>query len=285
MVTLSTHPVSLMWYVYAVLMAGDEGSSKGKGQARKDFATACTRKLIFETVPKDIIYDCYRGVKEVVLTAKCHAERSVPRPDPHRPPGVYDALAEYARKYALSEPLHVAIQISHRESPTWQRQYLSFGCIRLRLIVNAEKANAHANQPHDRITYGFHDMPIDVDRPDAMYMAFMMRGVVHFREGTAEQRPQYGGLAEDLGDVLFTCMRRDRGWLGKIYLCGVPELLLSPEERERAGEDVNERTLYKIYNTFLPYDRPSWQEFAAQVHLVEPNYRRSMAEVADDHKK
>ena len=285
MVTLSTHPVSLMWCIYAVLMAGDEGSSKGKGQARKDFATACTRKLIFETVPKDIIYDCYRGVKEVVLTAKCHAEWSEARPDPYKPPGVYDALAEYARKYALSEPLHVNIQISHRELPTWQRQYLSFGCIRLRLIVNAEKANAHANQPHDRITYGFHDMPIDVHRPDALFMAFMMRGVVHFREGTAEQRPQYGGLAEDLGDVLFTCMRRDRGWLGKIYLCGVPELLLSPEERERAGADVNERTLYKIYNTFLLYDRPSWQEFAAQVHLVEPDYRRSMAEVDSDHKK
>jgi len=52
-----------------------------------------------------------------------------------------------------------------------------------------------------------------------------------------------------------------------------------------AGEDVNERTLSKIYDTLLPYDRPSWQEFTAQVHLVEPDYRRSMAEVDSDHKK
>lgn len=266
-----------------MLMIDDLGSSEERGQASKDFATTCTRKFILETVPKDIIFDCFRGVKEVVLTGKCHAEWSVPDPDPHKPPAIYDALAEYARKHALSDPLHVNIQISHREPPA--RAFLSLGCTRLRLIVNTEMANARANQPHDHITYGFYDMPLDVYRTEAMVMAFMMRGVVQFRKSTAGQCPQYGGLAEDLSEVIWTCMRHDRGWLGRVYLCGVPELLLTTEERESAGEDVNERTLEKIYDAFSIHDRPKWETFVAQVHLVQPTYRRSMTEVADDHKK
>lgn len=267
-----------------MLMIDDLGSSEERGQASKDFAAACTRKFILETVPKDIIFDCFRGVKEVVLTGKCHSEWCVRDPDPHKPPAIYDALAEYAHKYALSDPLHVNIQISHRDPRA--RTLLSFGCIRLRLIVNTEMANARINKPHDHITYGFQNMPLDYNRTEAMVMAFMMRGVVQFRGSTAGPRPQFaGGLAEELGNVLYTCMRHDRGWLGKIYLCGVPELLLSAGERENAGEDVNERTLEKIYDTFSIDHRPSWEKFVAQVHLVEPTYRRSMTEVADDHRK
>lgn len=79
--------------------------------------------------------------------------------------------------------------------------------------------------------------------------------------------------------------------MGRLYMCGVPELVLLPAEIDDAGEDVNEAALRIIWKSWVehPWERdpskPKWEDFIARIHLVDRSYRRSMAEVTESHQQ
>jgi hypothetical protein len=211
----------------ASLIAVDN-QSKGKEQARKDFATTHTRKLILETIPTAPVFECYPAVKEVVIKAVCLDELDDPDEEWHEfrkyvpdseyvPPPIYNTLVAYSLKHASSEPLHVDIQDSY-----------STAFNRLKLIANSEKKKAEAGEPHDRITYGYHDLMKNcIERVKQMYM---LRGVItSFWELEDHKR---GSYANYFGMIFEGCFRKDRIGMGRLYIGGLPPYVLSPEEIE-----------------------------------------------------
>jgi hypothetical protein len=271
------------------LIIGDDNDnqSKGKEHARKDFATTHTRKLILKTIPTAPIFECYPAVKEVVIKDVCHDQSEDPddgwlndrathiSDSEYVAPPIYDTLAEYSLKHASSEPLHVDIQDSY-----------STAFNRLKLIANSEKRKAEAGEPHDRITYGYHDLTKNcIERVKQMYM---LRGAItSFWELEDHKRGSYAGY---FGMIFEGCFRKDRIGMGRLYIYGLPPYVLSPEEIEEAGDEVDEAALLKIYelwgtDPFGRMQKPKWEDYIARVHLVEPSYRRTMADVTEDHKQ
>ena len=140
-------------------------------------------------------------------------------------------------------------------------------------------------------TYGFHNVSF-TGGGSTLSIAYKVRGVLHFDKRDlrmTQDRQDAEGLISDLDRI----MRRYNGNLspGCLFICGLPQLVLTPEEIEAAGDDVNKDALLKLHNTSL---RPSWryhdndndttqvtwEDFQARIKLVDSSFRPTRADLA-----
>ena len=75
--------------------------------------------------------------------------------------------------------------------------------------------------------------------------------------------------------------------LGRLYLCGVPALVLSPNELLAAGNKANEVAKSKVFNAIpalvINYGiRPTWEAYNSRVHFVNLGFRPTLADLAED---
>jgi hypothetical protein len=75
------------------------------------------------------------------------------------------------------------------------------------------------------------------------------------------------------------------GHPGRLFFCGVSELVLTSEELEAAGNTAEEFALVKIFDAWTSNPKPRWELFTSRVKLVKEGYRRSMGEDAEDRKQ
>lgn len=269
-------------------------------ETRKNVAKSHTRKMIVDALPSERIFEAYTGVNEVVVTTQYHKEctlhdialpDSPPDPDAHLyacqrrcpgprytpppPPPIYGLLEKLAidRKSA-SIPLHVEIGLS---KPPIRAFYSRYKIQRYLLKCLGSDDNPVP------ITYGFTDTPIDVTKGSAWVAAYILRAVVEFRQPDPKRLGQY---AEAICNLLCHCTGSEqRGHPGRLILCDVPQLVLSPQELEAAGDTAEEAALVKIFDAWQSSPKPKWEIFTSRIKLVEGGYRRSLEEDAEDRKQ
>jgi len=128
-------------------------------------------------------------------------------------------------------------------------------------------------------------MPIEPDSWASLMLAFDMRAVVHFDDYPS---PNAGPdeIAGAIGDQLLDCFKTDTQSNlvspGQLFLCGIPELILSPAELATAS-DPNEVALLKIYDR-SPGPKPKWETFKSRVKLVKSGFRPSMRDMEEGRK-
>jgi hypothetical protein len=262
------------------MLGGD--SELEKPSTRKDTATTFTRKLVFDAAPREILAPHYRGVEEVSITSDClDWELSVPHVREHE-------IKENARL------LREMITTLSRERSSSTRSHVS-----VKSTGICESGKTGSLFPSD----GQHSTDIDAtyDFPNlsiwsSLDLAYRLRGVVRYNrchldfDGNNAERPQDRN-AKELGENLEQAMRRYDGGLepGCLYLCGLPQMVLTPEEIEAAGDDVDEVALLKVHNAiplsarwrYRPHPTPiKWQDFQSKVKLVGPGFRPTRADLA-----
>ena len=107
-----------------------------------------------------------------------------------------------------------------------------------------------------------------------------MWGVVQLTTPSGDTLVQY---ADTLSTILCQCLRSETIAPGRLFLCDVPELVLSTEGLAKAGDNAKGAALIKIYNAWPSiHPQPSWDVFNLRVQLVDKGYRRSKEEHAED---
>jgi hypothetical protein len=195
---------------------------------------------------------------------------------PPPPPPIYGSLGAFAvnRKESTTVPLHVEIGLS--KPPI--RAFYSIPSIQRHLVRCLDSDDSPVP-----ITYGFFDMPIDVKKVSIWLAAYTVRAIVRFQEPDPKRLGQY---AEPICDLLRQCLRSEcRSPPGRLFLCDVPQLVLTPEELEAAGDTAEEVALVKIFDAWPSGPKPAWEIFTSRVQLVKKGYRRSMEEDAEDRKQ
>jgi hypothetical protein len=130
------------------------------------------------------------------------------------------------------------------------------------------------------ITYGFFDMPLDLDASLKLQTAYALWGIVEFIQPDGDQLGQH---TDTLGCLLSQCLRSETVAPGRLFLCDVPRLVLTVEEFAKAGENAKEIALVKIYEAWpTTHLQPKWEVFNMRVKLVDEGYRRSKEEHAAD---
>jgi hypothetical protein len=87
-----------------------------------------------------------------------------------------------------------------------------------------------------------------------------------------------------LGTDIDFCLGSERA--GRLYLIGVPPLILSSEELVEAGDNANEVAKVKLFDS-RPLSRggrprTSWELWKSRVHLVNPGFRPTVADLTAD---
>jgi hypothetical protein len=124
------------------------------------------------------------------------------------------------------------------------------------------------------ITYEICDLPL----PQArwyLWKAFDLQAVVHL-DIDSRSRDE---ILPDLKDAMLDCFTGLNNPAGQLFLCGIPALVLSPEELS-PSLNINEDALLKVFNSMQEQERPKWEVFTAKVHLVEPGFRPSAHDLA-----
>jgi len=246
---------------------------------RKDTATTFTRKLVFDAVPREISAHHYRGVEEVIITLDCLAwELSSSHLHGH-------IVAKNAR--LMREMLTVLSQLRDPSAPL--HISIRFGFIFRNHDLNSLFGSHGEYTQGIDATYAFHNVSITGGR-STLLIAYRVRGVVHFDKGDLRMT-QDRQDARELISTLDRTMRWYNGDLipGCLFICGLPQVVLTPEEIEAAGDDVNEDALLKLHETSLrpswPYHdidttQVTWEDFQARIKLVNSSFRPTRADLA-----
>jgi len=237
------------------------------------------------------VLDAYQGVTEVLVTGQCHDILSSPK---RWPPGSYrdnsseliplpplvhqciDKLVFLRFQATLLRPdipvsdkiLHVEIEVSNNG---FEKLFEATQDPEIRSILLD-----HCNP----VTYGFVDMPLELSRSLKLQTAYAMWGIVQFGRPSNATLGQH---TDTLSLLLCQCLRSETIAPGRLFLCGVPQLVLTIEELAKAGENVRDVALLKIYDAWpTTHPQPSWDVFNLRVKLVDYGYRRSKKEHAED---
>jgi len=122
------------------------------------------------------------------------------------------------------------------------------------------------------ISYEVCDLPLHRAEWSLM-KSFVLQAVIHFNVGSCGREE----ILPKLTRGLRFCFTGSNNPAGQLFLCGIPALVLSPEELSTSS-NVKEDALLKLFNGLSPPRRPKWEVFTAIIHLVEPGFRPS----ADD---
>ena len=148
------------------------------------------------------------------------------------------------------------------------------------LDPDSRQSPASATHP---ITYEIFGLTILEDTPWlALTIACRLQAVVHF-DSTTRVGIEEATVA--IGKQLFQCLLVSAG-CGQLYLCDIPDIVLSPDEIDLA-DNVEEAAKLKLFNITLPSPRildlggrrPEWEKFNARIHLVKSGFRPSKADM------
>lgn len=256
---------------------------------RKDLATTYTRKVIMKGIPPSRLPATYRHANEMTLAAGCFD--AMYWPSNRFGSNLYDDLTPIERQKLLNEAAYSTIKKSLKmfapvdRSSTPLHVQVHFGP-----GLNCELMEYYLTpaQSYAPYTIEFHNMSID-DWTDgtALDMAYSLGGVVQTSKFINAHLGL--GIATHIAEGLEDCLVNDDPLApsGRIYLCGIPSLVLSPEETESAN-DVDEAAMTKLFNLIKTWpdlsQAPSLTHrdfFDDRVRLVGPGYRPKLADLDD----
>lgn len=233
------------------------------------------KELILEIIPPIDMARKLSNVKEVgVICAGCFDDGIFPDPSSD-----IQRFLSILAKFQNPDPLHVRIRLTGNREYSDLCQFASFQTPSL-----------------DPITYEIFNLPVFNYKFQPhfkpLWVVFCLRVVVHFSfryltgPGCWGKTPRQ--ITEALGSEMLDAFQRSTAVYpvatGRLYLCDVPKLVLTPQEYA-AAIDINEIALRKLYDKLdgKPYDqkRPSWKDFNTMVKLVESGFRPSLAELTE----
>jgi len=236
------------------------------------------KELVLEMIPPIKIAEKLSSVKEVEIICSGCFDDGI---DPHPSSDIQEFLSILAEAQAPN-PLHVRVHLTEDREYSDLCQFASFQIPSLYPI-----------------SYEIYDLPVrnygSKPRFKPLWVAFCLRAVIHFsshyRSGQGNLRRLPDVISEYLAlEVLDAFQRRTAGYpvaTGRLYLCDIPKLVLTPQEAASAV-DVKEAALRKLYDKLdgRPFDqkRPSWKDLSTMVMLVEPGFRPSVADLTEGRK-
>lgn len=220
-------------------------------------------------------YVATASVLEVVVTPRCLAEAITHTR--RKLPDLHMSLALLAIRRFTTDPLHVTVQLEGE---------LAFHQL-CQVFRAPPSIGSSFNIP---ITYEIFNMPTGTTLWQHLAKAFTMRAVVHFAPHPTPAGP--GNIAAAIGDQLLDCFGgKNLVTFGQLYLCDIPELVLSPAELATAS-DPDEAALLKLFDNLIatpllgaslrsPNLKPKWETFKSKVKLVKSGFRPSMSDLTD----
>jgi hypothetical protein len=138
---------------------------------------------------------------------------------------------------------------------------------------------------YDLVTYELYNIPINHESLTLLEKAYLLRAVVRFGHHTTASPTEAARL---IGRQLFPCFwtRGRAAQRGQLYLCGIPQLVMSPDELAIAI-DIEETALLKLYNSLKevqPHPATSWETFQSKIKLVKSGFRPSMTDLIEGHR-
>ena len=174
---------------------------------------------------------------------------------------------------------------AHAANPIHVRAHLTeLGYSGISAFIGREKSI------FDLITYEFFNLPIHRHRAETLSMALWLRSVVHFSDSWISRASCSSNLEtiiEHIGPQLSDAL--SMGTIsrpvasGRLYLCGIPELVLTPQELDSAI-DIEDAALCRLYSMLRPLynqTKPSWKDFTTRVKLVKSGFRPSIADLTE----
>jgi len=264
------------WYVPSTTPNSSSAVEPGSNgfPSRKDVATSYVRKLILDTTPSPILVQCFPSVDQVEVTPYC-LDKDLTCEEEE---AVHQFTIALASQQNSTMPLHITFCALERGSAL----HLSLGSF---LDPDSRQSPTSATHP---ITYEIFGMTILEDTPWVpLVNACRLQAVVHFdsttRVGIEEATV---AIARQLFECVKDCLLTNTGVYGQLYLCDIPDIVLSPDEIDLA-DNVEEAAKLKLFNITLPpmglldigQVRPEWEEFNARIHLVESGFRPPKADM------
>ena len=118
----------------------------------------------------------------------------------------------------------------------------------------------------------------------ALDVAFLLGGVVKYRDTDLDKEEIIREIAGQL-DISFTEEDPAAAPYPYVYLCDIPQLVLSADEI-RTSPNINKAAKVKLFDQIAVWpdpieDSPSaqWEFFDSRVRLVESGFRPSMADL------
>lgn len=268
------------WYVPSTTPSSSAAVEPGSNgfPSRKDIATSYVRKLILDTTPLPVLVQCFPNVDQVQVTPYCLGEDAKNEEEEVPSQSVHQFTIALASQQNSTMSLHITFCALERHFEL----YMSLGSF---LDPNSGRSPTSATHP---ITYELFGMTISEDTPWVpLVIACRLQAVVHF-DSTTRVGIEEATVA--LGRQLFECMEdcllTNTGVYGQLYLCDIPDIVLSPDEIDLA-DNVEEAAKLKLFNITLPpmglldigQVRPEWEECNARIHLVESGFRSPKADM------
>jgi len=247
------------------LMLDDEEPIPWK-PTRKDIATGHTRKLIIDIEPESAIPTSYTRVNEVELGPRTFCEPGIHPLGHWDYPFVKSSVENVAPRDASAPPLHVTARISRDNN---------MGALGF-LLRNLQTPFPFSCE--------FLEMFIDEDEFVALDVAFHLGAVVKYRDTDLDKEE----ILQEIAGQLYICITDEDHTSTPhpyVYLCDIPELVLSTDEF-RTAPNINKAAKVKLFDQFTVWpdsmedSAPSkWQFFESRVKLVESGFRPSMADL------
>jgi hypothetical protein len=259
---MDIHPVMVCHFPVLLNVAYTSGDGNDEVKPintqpnRKDIATTFTRKLVLDSVPSRILGEHYIAATNVVVTAGSLVES-----DCFEAYSLSIFLGAIAKGNISSTPPHILFDGRKCRSEDTFTQLLDH-------LLSTPIAVTQEYLGFDYIYF-----------PDLLDVAHKMRAVLHIQPRFDVLTILSFCLIDLIEHVMEDCPD------GRLYLCGVPELVLSPTELLVAGDKANDRARVKVYQHMsqlspaYPQPEVDWDLFKSHVEFVNPGFRPKLPEV------
>jgi len=259
------------------------GKSDGTTPTREDVATTFTRLMIINDLPNTPFPNSFTGVKEVRFGGRCF-ENQEEEEDDDRYRDLYHDYDDYLYQDTY-DPDQVPTLLKDcllAIAPTSISPYSLQVKFQIGPNHNFDELESLLRQlnPPIPFTYEFYFKKMSHTHHDALQLAYKYGGIVHYEYPATYYNPDtvVQNIAGHLGFLFFGHMA------GRVYLCDVPRLVLTPKEHHAAGDNVNETAKRRIFNNIHFGRDPSistslklarWRVFDDRVKLVDSGSRPS----------
>jgi len=227
---------------------------------RKDIATTFTRKLVLDSVPSRIRGEHYIAATTVVVTSGSLVES-----DCFEAYSLSVFLGAIAKGNISPTLPHILFDGRKCRSPDTFMQLLDY-------LLSTPIAATQEYSGFDPLYFG-----------DLMDVAYRMRAVLHVPPRLAIHTETPLVLNFRLLHLAEHEIQQYPG--GRLYLCGVPELVLSPAELLAAGDKANDVAEITVFRYMFEYNLQSgeqpdlaWDHLKSHVQFVNSDFRPTLAE-------
>lgn len=240
----------------------DEGIPINREPNRKDIATTFTRKLVLDSVPWRARPEHYTTTTTVVVTAG-----PLIGSDGFDAYPLFMFLRGIAKGHNSSTPPHILFDGRKCRSPDTFDELLDY-------LISTPITATQEYLGFGHLYFG-----------DLLDVAYRMRAILHIQ-------PRLDGHADDLTILSFRLLDLIEHYMkdypgGQVYLCGVPDLVLTPPELLAAGDDANDMSRVKVYQCMsaLSYSHTqTWDHFKSNVQFVNPGFRPTLVNTISNQK-